>query len=471
MNKLRQYQIEDVERMYEQMNTLNANDMGLGKTIESIALCNKICASKVLIVCPSTLMFNWLEEINDWSNLPNNDAIIVTGSKEKREKLLMTDATYYIVNKEMVRDPSKFPMLFKRKWDVVIVDEIHQFKNRKTSQFKGLKRLKTDYKIGLTGNPMDKEPENSWSILNWLNPSKYSSFWQFVEKYCNLQNSYYNPRAREIIGINSAKEAELQAELQEIMIRHLKKDVCSQIPPKIRTTIHLELTPEQRRLYKSAEQDMYVYYNKSEVLNLGDVERFLDCDDIVVQKYSTILERDMRLRQICLTPELLGGKALSAKIDAVLLLIADRSGPICIFSMYAKFIKILEREIISKLNIVPAKIIGEKSLTKKADNIDAFRIGKTEVFLGTIPAAGTGIDGLQVANTLVFADKDFRHKVNDQVEDRIHRIGQENAVQIISLVCKDTIEERIEKVLAQRSSVIDKLIIDNETFDEIYLKK
>ena len=250
------------------------------------------------------------------------------------------------------------------------------------------------------------------------------------------------------------------------MIRRLKSDVAKELPEKEYKIIPIKLNPDQEKAYKQVEKEMILAYEKTDLAGI-DTSRFMEDDDIVFQKYGTIFERDLRLRQICLTPKLVGGKLDSAKVDAILTLIEGRSGPICVFSMYKGFIKILEEVIKKELKIIPAVIHGDKTAEERYLEIEAFKSGKTEVFLGTIGSAGTGVDGLQVAGTLIFTDKDYRPKVNQQVEDRIHRIGQKGNVEIISLVCQGTIEEDVEEILQSRDEIINKLIVANEVYKKM----
>ena len=434
-DNLYNYQTVDVKFMKEAQRVINANDMGLGKTVEAIATIKELRCAKILCVVPKQVMYNWAKEIRKWDV---DDINIVDGTAEERQEKLKRDAKYTLVNYYMIRQKdgrSKFPSLFKTEWDAIIFDEAHRLKNRKAQQSKGAKRLKAKYKIMLTGSPMPNHPHELWHLLHILYPERFSSYWQFVERFCTTEESYFS-RTPIITGVKNKEK--LQRILVPIMIRREKDEVLD-LPPKTYQTIELHLEGQQKKLYQQMERDLVAWIN-------GEPH-----------KVATDLGKMLRLRQLCLTPALIGGPAESVKTNALINLLEDTSHKVVVFSWFKEYIKHLE-EVLTDKGFKVVSVHGDKSAKQRHQAEEQFwNDSDTSVFLGTIRAAGEGMN-LQCAPTLIFTDKDWVPKVNRQVEARVYRHGQKRNTNIISLICANTIEEDMELAIMRKEDIIDSVL-------------
>lgn len=285
-------------------NPLLADDMGIGKTLESICLCEEMNEGtryedlKVLVVCPNTLKWTWAEEIEQWKRLAgtwsDEDRVVqvIDGTPKKKQKLWQDPGKYTIINYEAL--PTAPQVYFKdvgrleelrekrnekraamglppkkktkkiweedtpdRVWDVLIIDEAHKIKNRKSMYTMAVNAIKAKKVVAVTGTPFMNKIDELWSILNRLDPIKYSSYWNFVDKFCQVVET---PFGKKITG---AKDIEaLQKELAPIMIRRIKEEIIEDLPDKSYQKIMVEMTSVQKKLYNEMKNNLVASYMK-----------------------------------------------------------------------------------------------------------------------------------------------------------------------------------------------------------------
>lgn len=402
-----------------------------------IAFAKEVDAEKVLVISPKSVIYNWQQEISKWDC---NDVVIVDGTASQREKLLKEESKYKIINYAMLRK-GKYPILFDTKWDVVLFDEAHRLKNRKTQQSKGAGRLKADYISMLTGSPIPNHPHELWHLLHILYPRRFKSYWRFVDRFCVTRDNFFSPTP-DIVGVKN--EELLKEILVPIMIRNKKEDVLKDLPPKTYKAIELDMLPEQQRIYNEMEEDMVTWI------------------DGEPKKVANDLGKMIRLQQIALSPALIDGPDKSTKTTALLDLLEDTTGKVVVFSWFKGYIKLLEKTLKDKGYGV-VTVHGEKSTKERGKAQDRFwKDDKVKVFLGTIGAAGEGVN-LQCASTLVFMDKSWVPSDNRQAEDRIHRKGQKGNATIISFIARNSIDVDKELALADKERIINKVMSMEET--------
>ena len=196
-------QIETMKNMVSTGTYLNANQMGLGKTYETIMAIENLGSDLNLIICPKFVRSSWRNELVKWLDLDPNEINIIEGTPKERLEASKGLKRYNIINYELLRnykDPAVI-QLTKTKWDTIVADEAHRLKNRKAKQTKGVKRLKSKYRFALTGTPIQNKPDDLWSILNWLDPFlSGKSFWRFVETFCNVEEGFFG---KEILGLTT----------------------------------------------------------------------------------------------------------------------------------------------------------------------------------------------------------------------------------------------------------------------------
>jgi len=416
--------------------SLLADSMGIGKSIQALCLCEEIKAKKILIICPNSLKWTWANEIEKW--IPGNEIEVYQG------KTLTLNHRFSVINYEALR-AERNKNLQKTKWDVLIYDEQHRLKNRKTKVVKAAKKIKAERILGLTGTPVLNRTDELWSLLNILYPKRYSSYWRFFEKYVD----YYEAPFGKIIR-GSKNLDQLKKELEPIMIRRTKEEVLPDLPKKTYQNIIVELNKEQRRIYDEMRKDF--------ITKLNEEERVMA---------TVIIAQIIRLKQIAIHPSLLlddyDKNLPSAKLKALFGIIEDTDKKIVVFSQFAKAINIIEKELKEK-KIGFAKLTGDVKPEQRKIEIERFQSNKDcRIFIGTIQAGGVGIT-LTAADTVVFLDKLWTPGYNEQAEDRLHRIGQKNNVTVINLIAKDTIEERIENMLADKKHLAEVLLSKENIF-------
>jgi len=457
-NKLYNYQRIGVNFMVKGKRNINADDMGLGKTLESIAAAEESGAERVLIVTLNTLKFNWEAELMKWGNKP---ITIINGNKAKRDKQIAAYETgYMVINYEGMR---LHPELASMQWDAMICDEAHKLKNKDTLHTVACKRVDSTYRWALTGTPMENAPHELWSILNWLFPESFSSYWRFVEQYCviNEFNNKDDKTVRVPVGAISTKE--MHQLLEPIMIRRLKTEVLPDLPEKQYVNIPVEMGKDDRRVYKQILKEMITV---------------LDNGDIVATP--TVLTQFTRLKQCCISQHLMGTKrdnVTSAKFEALEDLIESSidNHKIVVFTCFSEALKIARANLQAR-GWKTVEVYGDVTPEGRQLAVQQFRNDPDcRIFLATIQAGGTGLDGLQYASDMtIFLDKHPNPMKNLQAEDRLMRIGQKNALTVYSIIVKDSIEEYIEYRLMKKETTFNSIINGELTFlDKFYenLKK
>ena len=324
------------------------------------------------------------------------------------------------------------PELTETKWFHIIGDEIHKIQNHKTKVSKHLKEIPTTFKTGLSGTPAYDKPDDLWSVLNWLYPTFWTSYWSYFNRYVLWVD--YNGY-KQIIGV--ANQEELQQQMRGFYIRRKKEEVMHELPEKTFTQMFVDLTPKQRRAYNQMRDSMLSWIGENE-------------DKPVAA--TAVVSQLIRLQQFASAHATFtdDGKMIlsdpSSKIDAAIELLYSTNKQIVFFSQFTQVINLF-CERLKKNKISFGKYTGETSSKEREKTVQGFISGDLRVFAGNVSAGGTGLDGLQVADTLVFFDRPWSHSVFEQAVGRLDRIGQKNNIQIIDLIAAGTIErKRIEKI-------------------------
>lgn len=433
-SKLTKEQQRTTEKMISVGSLLNANQMGLGKTFETIMAVENLGSERVLIVSPKFVRFSWRNELIKWLDLDPEDINIIEGTPAQREKAAKDLKRFNIINYELLRNrkDTAVKILTKTHWDTLIIDEAHRIKNRKAQQTKGLNRLKADHKFALTGTPIQNKPDDLWSILFWIDPFLSGrSYWRFVNQFCEVNEGFFG---NEIVGLtkNEHNLEALRKILDYAMIRRLSDD---ELPERIDIPIKLDMNNKQAKLYKSVAKDIVVELTDDEFM-------FID----------SALVRLLRLQQTTSNPQLYDASIDNPKFDFIKELAEDN--PEQKFLVFSRF-----KETINKLK----EELGDTAtvLTGDTEDIDlVFEQYKTRQFLlATIGAAGEGVDGLQkYSDTVIFIDKNWSPEINNQAVGRLLRRGQENKVKVYDLQINNTIDEEVESMLQAKLADIIKAL-------------
>lgn len=446
------HQIQGFKYGLEKDSFLLGDEQGLGKTKQAIDIAvakkKSLGYKHCLIVCGvNGLKWNWEYEIGVHSDekscilgerLRANGNRVPSSTKTKIEDLEnLSDAYFLITNVESLRSPQIQTILKKliedKQIEMVVVDEIHKCKNPSSAQGKGLLKLNPETKIAMTGTPLMNTPLDLYIILKWLGYEKHS-FYQFKNYFCVMGGF----GGYQIVGYKNLNL--LQKQLDENMLRRLKKDVLD-LPDKLHVTEYVEMGKEQAKIYKQVQSEL---------------RRDIDKIKISVNP----LDQLIRLRQATgYTGILSSSIEESAKIDRLEEIVdelVDNGEKVIIFSNWTSITDAVHDRL-KKYN--PAIITGQTK--NRAEEQKRFTENPDcKCIIGTIGAMGTGLT-LTAASTVIFMDSPWNRANKEQAEDRAHRIGTTSVVNIITLVCKDTIDERIEDIIYKKGKMAD-IMVDQE---------
>lgn len=458
------FQKEAVDKLNDIRSVLIGDDMGLGKTVTAIALDverrKKLDQPvKTLVVCPLSVVSgsdsSWTEHFRKWAP---HLSVMPINNKNREPFMEAVEAGYfdvYICHWPMLRLE---PELEKYPWFHVIGDEAHNLQNRKSAQTKALKKIKSMYKTGLTGTPVFNKPDDLWSILNWLYPKFWSSYWSYFKRYIEWAdwNGY-----KQVVGVKN--EEELMSQMRPFYIRRRKAEVLKDLPDKYYSTIKVELHSKQRKAYDAMKKDMIAWVGEHEhepinapivIAQLMRLQQFacayarLEHIGPHPQGARADFQEEVRTKVFLDDP--------SSKLDAVLNIVQSTDLPIVVFSQFSQMINLLGARL-EKAGISHGIYTGSVKKTERDRIVDNFQNNKLRVFAGTIKAGGVALT-LTNSNTVIFTDRDWAQSLNIQAEDRLHRIGQKNATQVIDIVADDTLDaERLDGI-AMNWAVVKQLL-------------
>ncbi|RLQ94843.1 DEAD/DEAH box helicase [Falsibacillus albus] len=441
---LRDYQIKGFNWMktlaYYGFGGILADDMGLGKTIQGIAFLlselGGIRAGKkpALIVCPSSLTYNWLSELTHFA--PEIETIVIDGAKQERVKLQrdLSNVDVVITSYPLLRSDVKW--YEKQSFHTVFFDEAQAFKNPGTQTARAVKQLKADYRFALTGTPIENSSEELWSIFHVVFPELF----QGLKNYSNLSRKSIAKR----IG--------------PFLLRRLKEDVLAELPEKVESADSVELLPEQKKLYTA-------YLAKLR----HDTLKHLDRDTLRKNKIK-ILAGLTRLRQICCHPALFvdGYTGTSGKFLHLMQIIDESKHAgrrVLIFSQFTKMLGLIGRELNGQGQDY-FYLDGQTPSADRVERCNRFNAGERDLFLISMKAGGTGLN-LTGADTVILYDTWWNPAVEEQAADRAHRMGQTNAVQVIKLVARGTIEEKMNELQDKKRDMIQEIIEQDGSFSSL----
>jgi SNF2 family DNA or RNA helicase len=343
------------------------------------------------------------------------------------------------------------------RWTHIIADECHRIKNRKTQQTQNLKRLETVYKTAMSGTPVVNRPDEMWSVLNWLYPKVYTSYWKFYRRHVEYEVIY--PQGfHKIIG--PANVEELKAKIAPFYVRRRKDDVLKDLPDKYYTNLYVDLTPQQARAYTEMKKDMLAWIGSMENQPLAApvvIARLVRLQQFAVAYMEETgtdwdeEEQKATVRYAMSEP--------SAKLDALMQMLEDNPDePFVVFSQFKQAINLLKARLKDK-DIPACFITGDTHQELRGGIVKRFQEGGPRVLAGTIATGGVGIT-LTRASRVVFIDRSWSPAYNLQAEDRLHRIGQKNAVQVIDLIARGTVDLGRHQRLDQKWSWIRSILGD-----------
>ena len=429
--KLRNYQVEGFNWLNEIANLkvggILADEMGLGKTIQIIAFLLSQKGKKSIVITPTSLIYNWRDEFNKFA--PSLKVGIIHGDKKNRVVMMEKDFDVIVTTYGLIKNDYEY---YKEKeFDFCIIDEAQNIKNSKAQNTKYVKAIKASCRIALSGTPMENNLMELWSIFDYIMPGYLLSEAKFKEKY--LKEDMYD---------------ELKELIKPFILRRLKKDVIDELPDKIEKKFMVEMEKNQKAVYQS-----YIKEVRQKLYSGED-------NKITVFSYLT------KLRQLCLDPSLILDDYVgrSAKIEAALNIVnmaIAENRKVLIFSQFTSVLQKLGDEL-SEKNIGYLYLDGSTKANKRVEMVKEFNESEElKIFLISLKAGGTGLN-LTSSDLVLHFDPWWNPAIEDQATDRAHRIGQQNIVEVIKLIAKDSVEENIIRLQEDKRELINKVISGEE---------
>ena len=436
-----------------------ADEMGLGKTLQTLAFLNSMRSAECgvrsntpsasagipnsalrtphLIICPTSLVFNWVAEAKKFT--PELKVLALHGPDRhaKFEQIATSDivvTSYALIR----RDAEKYREL---EFDTVALDEAQHIKNRQTQNSQAVKAVRAKHRIVLTGTPLENSVLDLWSIFDFLMPGYLGTAKDFRERY-------ELPIAKEK---NVEAQQRLARRLRPFMLRRLKKEVAADLPAKLEQISFCELTPDQRGVYQQV-----IEASRKEVLAAVGAQG-------VAKSRMVVLTALLRLRQVCCDLRLLKLDAVnpanaSGKLDMfgeLLEEVIDGGHRLLVFSQFVGMLTLLKEKLTAE-GIEFCYLDG--STTDRAGVVERFQTNAAiPVFLISLKAGGVGLN-LTGADTVVHFDPWWNPAVEDQATDRAHRIGQTKVVTSYKLITRDTVEEKILTLQSRKREIIQATI-------------
>lgn len=424
------------------MGGILADDMGLGKTLQTITYILANPGTRTLIVCPTSLAYNWQDEFSKFA--PQIATQIISGTPQERADLMQqsTDVPVWITTYPLIR---KDVDLYKAQiFDACFIDEAQFIKNPTSLGAKAVKAVQAKHRFALTGTPIENTLSELWSIFDFVMPGFFGRYRQFEE-------CYEKPILRDHDSVQMQK---LRRKIRPFVLRRMKKEVLTELPDKIETRRMAEMGAKQRKIYES-------YLARIQMELAGDEENTPGGNRMQVLAALT------RLRQICCHPATFASNyhGGSGKLDLLMEQLPDileGGHSVIVFSQFTSMLSIIAHEL-KQRNIPFFYLAGSTSAQERKREVKEFNRGEVKVFLISLKAGGTGLN-LTGADTVIHFDPWWNPAVEDQATDRAYRIGQKKKVQVIKYVMKDSIEEKIYELQKRKKQLSDQLIQAGESF-------
>jgi SNF2 family DNA or RNA helicase len=422
------YQAQGIAFLVPRSGALLGDEMGLGKTMQAIVAIRMLLGSgavrNVLLVCPKSLVTNWVREFRHWT--PDVPTLVIEGSTRRRHAMWeLPQMPVKIVNYELLARDIVFVTKCKLQFDLVVLDEAQRIKNEHSQTARAARALARGRSWALTGTPLENRPEDLISIFSFLEPGL----------------------------IRGVPELDRLRELtQPLVLRRLKEQVLEQLPPKFIRDTQIDLSAAQRETYEAAERDGVLRLNE-----LGDA--------ITI---SNVFELILRLKQICNFDPATGESAKLEQLGTDLEEIAASGRKALIFSQWVETLQRLSREL---ADYRPLEFHGGLSANERNRVVEEFRSSPDRHALLLSYGAGSVGLNLQFAQYVFLFDRWWNPAVEDQAINRVHRIGQTEPVFVTRFVATQTIEERIIEVLDRKRALMNEVVPGTEPARKLSLNE
>lgn len=406
-----------------------ADDMGLGKTLQTIAFLSSRMTkdSKVLILAPSSLIYNWLDECKRFA--PSLDVAVVHGNKDQREEIIANGHQVLVTSYPSFRQD--VALYRQERFDYLVLDEAQVMKNAQSKIAQLLREFEVGNCFALSGTPIENHLTELWSIFQIVLPGLLPGKQDF--------------------GKLAAKD--IARTIQPFVLRRHKEDVLQELPDLIEVNVLNELTDEQKAIYLAQLQQM-----RTQIAGADDAQ--------INRSKIEILSGITRLRQICDTPSLFmeefSGK--SGKLNSLkelLLQLKEGEHRVLIFSQFRNMLEKIEEQLV-EIEMTSYTLTGSTPANQRQEMTQAFNAGSRDAFLISLKAGGVGLN-LTGADTVILVDLWWNPAVEAQAISRAHRMGQTEKVECYRLITRGTIEEKIQELQENKKNLVKTVLDGNES--------
>ncbi|WP_374951026.1 DEAD/DEAH box helicase, partial [Mucilaginibacter sp.] len=421
-----------------------ADDMGLGKTMQIIAFIlsqrDKVLQNTNLLVVPTSLIFNWQQEIEKFA--PSIRIYTIYGSDRAKNTEKFDEFEVVLTSYGTLLADVGF--LKNYHFNYIFLDESQNIKNPDSQRYKSVRLLNSRNKVVITGTPVENNTFDLYGQLSFACPGLLGTRQYFRDIYAIPIDKFKNNK----------RAAELHKKIKPFILRRTKQQVAAELPEKTEMVLYCDMQEQQRGIYNAYEKEFREYISAT-------------TDDELKKSAMNVLKGLTKLRQICNSPELLPGEKQpgteSAKIDILMEQIESKSPAhkILVFSQFVSMLDLVKRQLVARsigLTMLTGSSRNREAIVNNFQNDPAMR-----VFLISLKAGGTGLN-LTAADYVYLVDPWWNPAVENQAIDRSHRIGQNNNVVAVRLICPNTVEEKIMLMQENKKELVSNLIKTDASF-------
>jgi superfamily II DNA or RNA helicase len=448
---LRDYQVEGFQWLarlsHWEVGACLADDMGIGKTVQTLAaILLRASDGPTLVVAPTSVIMNWEDEANRFA--PTLRVLCFHGGN--RQELLSELKPFDLVVTSYGLLNSESEKLSAVKWQTVVLDEAQAIKNMATKRSKAAMELDARFRIVTTGTPIENHLGELWNLFQFINPGFLGSPENFNQVFASPIEKFRDVKAH----------GRLKKLIRPFILRRLKQDVLTELPPRTEITLHVEMSEAEAALYEAQRQ--------------YSLEKIEEAQGSEEGGNMQVLAELTRLRRFCCNPDLVVpnsgvGSSKLKMFGEIVGELLDNGHKALVFSQFVGHLTIL-REFLDDRKISCQYLDGSTSLNQRQQRIRDFQSGQGDIFLISLKAGGSGLN-LTAADYVIHMDPWWNPAVEDQASDRAHRIGQLRPVTIYRLVVKDTIEEKILKLHGKKRDLATNLLEGSEMSGKISTKE
>ena len=438
--ELRDYQLEGyrwMRRLAEWgVGACLADDMGLGKTIQALAvLVDRAKEGPALVIAPTSVGFNWQRESNRFAPSLNAHLYRETDRQGFLEEVTNDDVVICSYGLAL-RDAEH---LAKVKWGTLVLDEAQFLKNARSKTAQAIRTISADWKLALTGTPIENHLGELWSLFRTISPGLFGSWEQFRKRFAAPIEKNDDPERREA----------LSRIIRPFVLRRTKGEVLRDLPERTEINLHVDLSEEERRRY-----------DEMRLAAVGEIDELVGLPETNDQRFR-VLAILTRLRQMAchvgLVDESWDGESakLSLLVEKVKEL-RDEQHRVLIFSQFTKYLDLI-RKTLAEEGVTFEYLDGQTPPKKRQERVDRFQEGNTDAFLISLKAGGTGLN-LTAADYVIHMDPWWNPAVEDQATDRSHRIGQTRPVIVYRIISRGTVEDQILSLHADKRDLVSSVM-------------